>query len=279
MWRRFEIRDRIQQLDPITDCQQILFFTGTFEFPWLVRKSLEFALFRSFGAPSISKILDRTGQFRDHGQRRFDDTALLIAELVENGYDSPRGRLALRMMNHMHRPHHIRNGDMLYVLSTFVFEPILWVERYGWRKLLQQEKLANLHFWREVGKRMAIQDIPETLEAFAHFQQEYERENYGYHPANRRVAEATIAVMQDWYPRFPYKGTRWAVYSLLNDTLRRAFDFPKAPALISWALHGSLMLGGKSVRFLPPRRRPYLYTQQKHRSYPDGYEMEKLGPV
>ena len=35
MWRRFEIRDRIQQLDPITDCQQILFFTGTFEFPWL----------------------------------------------------------------------------------------------------------------------------------------------------------------------------------------------------------------------------------------------------
>ncbi len=38
------------------------------------------------------------------------------------------------------------------------------------------------------------------------------------------------------------------------------------------------MLGGKSVRFLPPRRRPYLYTQQKHLSYPDGYEMEKLGP-
>ena len=76
MWRRYEIRDRIQQLDPKTDCQQILFFTGTFEFPWLVRKSLEFALFRSFGAPSISKILDRTGQFRDHGQRRFDDTAL-----------------------------------------------------------------------------------------------------------------------------------------------------------------------------------------------------------
>ena len=98
---------------------------------------------------------------------------------------------------------------------------------------------------------MAIQDIPETLEAFAHFQQEYERENYGYHPANRRVAEATIAVMQDWYPRLPYQGARWAFYSLLNDTLRRAFDFPKAPALISWALHGSLILGERACASCP----------------------------
>ena len=202
-----------------------------YEFPWLTRKALEFALFRSFGAPSISKILDRTGQFRDHGQRRFDDTALLIAELVENGYDSPRGRQAIRMMNRFHRPHHIRNGDMLYVLSTFIFEPILWIDKYGWRKLLPTGK-----DWRTSisgGKWASAwpsKTSPETLEAFAHFQQEYERENYGYHPANRRVAEATIAVMQDWYPRLPYQGARWAFYSLLNDTLRRAFDFPKAPA-------------------------------------------------
>ena len=119
MWRRFEIRDRIQQLDPVEDCQQIVFLVGTYEFPWLTRKALEFALFRSFGAPSISKILDRTGQFRDHGQRRFDDTALLIAELVENGYDSPRGRQAIRMMNryspaapHPQRRHALRPLDL-----------------------------------------------------------------------------------------------------------------------------------------------------------------------
>ena len=279
MWRRFEIRDRIQQLDPIEDCQQILYFTGTFEFPWLIHKAMEFALFRGYGIPSISKILDRTGQFRDHGQRRYDDTALLMAELLENGYDHPRGRQAIRMMNRYHRPHNIPNSDMLYILSTFIFEPILWVERYGWRKLLKKEKQANYHFWREVGRRMAIKEIPETIEEFAQFQRDYEDEHYRYHPANRAVADATIAVLQAWYPRITYTSTRWAVYALLNDALRRAFRFPRAPAPLVWLVHLSLLLGGKSMRFLPPRRRPYLLTQQKHRSYPDGYDMEKLGPV
>lgn len=279
MWRRYEIRDRIQQLDPQADCQQIVFLIGTYEFPWLVRRALEFALFRSFAIPSISEILDRTRQFQDHGQRRYDDTVLLIAEFVENGYDSPRGRQAIRMMNRFHRPHGIRNGDMLYVLSTFIFEPIRWLERYGWRRLSPQEKQANYHFWAAVGRRMAIRDIPETIEAFARFQREYEDENYLYHPTNSRVAEATIAVLLSGYPRFAELGARWAVYSLLDDPLRQAFHFPKAPAPLSAAVHGFLWLVGKSMRFSLPRRQPHLLTQQTHRSYPDGYEIEHLGPV
>lgn len=279
MWRRYEIRDRIQQLDPKADCQQIVFLIGTYEFPWLVRKALEFALFRSFAVPSVSEILDRTRQFQDHGQRRYDDTALLIAEFVENGYDSPRGRQAIRMMNRFHRPYDICNSDMLYVLSTFIFEPIRWLERYGWRQLSPQEKQASYHFWVAVGRRMAIRDIPETIEAFAQFQREYEGENYVYHPTNSRVAEATIAVLLSGYPRFTQSGARWAVYSLLDDPLRRAFNFPRAPASLSTAVHGCLWLVGKSMRFLLPRRQPYLLTRQTHRSYPDGYEIDHLGPV
>ena len=245
MWRRYAIRDRIRQLNPKTDCQEIIFLVGTYEFPWLIRKSLEYALFRGYAIPSISTILDRTGQFREHGQRRYDDTALLMAELVENGYDSPRGRQAIRMMNRLHQPHGIRNSDMLYVLSTFVFEPIHWVERYGWRPLLEREKWANFHFWFEVGQRMAIQEIPETMEAFAQFQREYEEEHYTEHPANHAVAEATIAILQAWYPRFTYLATRWAVYSLLNDPAAARFRLPEGAGPAFVARPWRFAVGGK----------------------------------
>jgi hypothetical protein len=34
-----------------------------------------------------------------------------------------------------HRRFNINNKDYLYVLSTFVFEPVRWNERYGWRPM------------------------------------------------------------------------------------------------------------------------------------------------
>ena len=60
---RFDIFRRIQQLDPQADCQQIVLLVGTYENPWLIRKSLEFALFRSYGVPQISSVLDQTVSF------------------------------------------------------------------------------------------------------------------------------------------------------------------------------------------------------------------------
>ena len=243
-----------------------------------MHKSLEFALFRSYGIPSISQVLDRSGQFRLHGQRRYDDTALLLAEIVENGYESPRGKRAISTINRLHGKHSIGNDDMLYVLSTFAFEPMEWAERYGWRPLNEIEKRANYHFWFEVGTRMKIYDIPQTIEAFARFKSAYERANCVFHPANRRVAEAAIAVLQSWYPCVAHRLVRWAVYALLNDELRQAFYFPKAPFLVKRGLHAGLLLAAKVMRFMLPRRQPYLLTHQKHRSYPSGYQIENMGP-
>lgn len=79
---------------------------------------------------------------------------------MEWGYDSPRGRSALRRMNQLHGRFQIANLDFLYVLSTFVFEPIRWNARFGWRAMCGQERLAMFYFWREVGGRMNIKDIP-----------------------------------------------------------------------------------------------------------------------
>ena len=47
-----------------------------------------------------------------------------------------------------------------------VFEPIRWKARFGWRPLMETEKLAPFYFWREVGRRMAIKDLPDADYAF-----------------------------------------------------------------------------------------------------------------
>ena len=98
---RYDILHQVLQLDPEKDNQEIAFLVGAYEYPWLIKKALEFALFRTYGIPKSSRLLDSTSQFYNHGQRRYDDTTLLIAEIVENGYDSDRGLRAIKTMNRM----------------------------------------------------------------------------------------------------------------------------------------------------------------------------------
>jgi hypothetical protein len=78
---------------------------------------LEIALFRTFAVPAISALLDRTGEFHQRPQRRYDDTDLLVSALLEEGYDGELGRKALRNMNRQHGRFDIANDEFLYASS------------------------------------------------------------------------------------------------------------------------------------------------------------------
>src|SRR5437660_6720423 len=188
---RYAVLHMIQRLEPERDHQRIVFLSSCHDFPFDTTRSLEFALFRTFCVPSISTLLDRTGEFRQRSQKRYDDTDIIVSELMEWGYDSNRGKRALRRMNQLHGRFAIANEDFLYVLSTFVYEPIRWNQRFGWRPLTEQEKLAGFHFWRVIGRRMNIRAIPETFEAFERYNVEYERREPRYAASNRVIADDT----------------------------------------------------------------------------------------
>src|ERR671924_661964 len=158
---RSRFLDEIRRLDPVQDHQRIVFLSTCYEFPFDTTRALEFALFRTFCVPSIAALLDRTGEFSRRAQKRYDDTDLIVSELMEWGYDSDRGKRALRRMNQLHGRFAIANEDFLYVLSTFIYEPIRWNARFGWRRMCEQERLGMFYFWREVGRRMNIQDLPD----------------------------------------------------------------------------------------------------------------------
>jgi hypothetical protein len=275
---RYDRLHEIERLDPERDCQRILHLSFGYEFSWDSTRALEIALYRTYCSPSISRLLDRTGEFYRAAQRRYDDTAILVAEMCEWGYEEGRGREALERMNWAHGHFKIANDDFLYVLSTFIFEPIRWIDAYGWRRTCRNEKLAYYHFWREVGRRMGIEEIPPSYEAFEAWTAEYERRTFRFSETNRKVGAATRDLFASWTPGFLAPLVRQGVYALLDDTMLAAFGFPRPwPGMRSF-VRGTLALRGKIVRWFPPRKTPEFFTDRPNRTHPDGYEIGELGP-
>ena len=272
------ILDEIRSLDPVTEHQRIAYLTSLHEFPWDTTRALELALFRAFAVAEGTPLLAGTGEFTERTQKRYDDTVLLLAEILEHGYDSERGRAALRRINQMHRRYEIPNDEFLYVLSTFVFEPIRWNERFGWRPLLRQEKLAAFYFWREIARRMAIRDVPEDFEGLERYYHEFARQHYRFAPENRALAVATRDLLLGWYlPRFLWPLGRPFVHAMLDDELLAAVGLPRPHPLIRRLTEAAVRLRGRIAGRLPARRRPRLITRQRHPTYPRGYEIEELG--
>ena len=268
----------IRRLDPVADHARIVRLDTCYEFPWDTTRALELALFRTFAVPSVAALLDSTGEFGRAAQKRYDDTDLILSTIVEAGYDSEEGKRAIRRMNQIHGRFEVSNDDFLYVLSSFVFEPIRWNARFGWRPLIEAERLATFHFWRAVGRLMAIREIPERYEEFERFNEEYEERHFVRSPAAERVGEATRDMFLTWFPGLPRRFGAHAIYALMDDRLLAAFGFPQPPSSVRAAVEGALRARARVVAFLPDRKRPRLRTRRRTRTYGREWELEGLGP-
>ncbi|MDR7300847.1 oxygenase MpaB family protein [Haloactinomyces albus] len=278
--QRYEWRDRIESMDPEHDFHEIYRIVVAHEFPWDMNQSLSFALYRTYAVPGIGALLARTGEFTERTRKRYDDTGLILDAVLEHGFTSDTGRSAIRRMNRMHRAYSISNDEMRYVLCTFVVTPIRWMDAYGWRPFTETERIASANYYRELGRHMNIRDIPETHREFAELMDAYEAEHFGYDPGARAVADSTLALMTTLPPQHhaPAWLMRRFAMALMDDALLRAFDYPRPSPLMRMLSRGALWLRGRFVRFLPPRTQP-LYARQLPtiRSYPDGYDIDRIG--
>ena len=272
------ILQEIERLDPVKDHQRIVVLTACYEFPFDTTRSLEYALFRTFAVAKGTKLLASTGEFTERPQKRYDDTVLLLSEILENGYDSERGRAALRKVNRMHNRYPIPNDEFLYTLSTFIYEPIRWNGRFGWRPLLEKEKLATFYYWVEVGRRMGIKDLPTDYHTFERFNVEYEKAHFRYSEANARIAKATQEMFLGWFlPRFLWGMGRPFLAAIMDERMIEAIGVEKAARWKVRLVEGMLEVRAGVLRLMPGRGRPFYFTKKKYRTYPEGYEIEELG--
>ncbi|MFJ7085984.1 oxygenase MpaB family protein [Streptomyces griseus] len=278
MVKRYDRLKEIQRLDPERDFLEIYRLTVTYEFPWDVTRALELALYRTYAVPSIGRLLDETAELTERSQKRYDDTALLLDTVVEHGFETDEGRTAVRRINQMHRSYDISNDDMRYVLCTFVVTPKRWLDSFGWRRLCCHELGAFAAYYRTLGARMGIKDVPGTYEEFESTLDAYEREHFGWDEGARRVSDATLALMASWYPAPLAPVVRGASLALLDDSLLRAFRYRRPGPVARGLTRGALRLRARAVRLLPPRRTPHYARQNPEiKGYPEGYEVAQLG--
>lgn len=239
------------------EANEIMHVSQLWDMPWLTTISLSFALFKTYAIPTISKVLCKSRELSDpaNAARRAEDTAVTITEFLR-GLDTERGAQALARMNYLHSRYGslITNDDMLYTLSLFIFEPIAFAEKYDWRPMTLLEQESRYVFWREIGARMGIKNIPPTREALYLWKEGYAKENYKYSPDNRAVGDATFDVFLRAIPG-PFKSfARQASIALLDDQTREAFGYERSPEWIYKFVPALLIARGWVVGyFLLPR--------------------------
>ena len=81
-----------------------------------------------------------------------------------------------------------------------------------------------------------------------------------------------------WFPSILGPLVRPAIHAVLDDSVVEAFGFPRPSRALRVLMSAALKTRAWVLRWLPRRRRPLLRTQIKHRTYPEGYHIEQLGP-
>lgn len=271
---------RNDNLDPVRDHHEISLNLATYEFPWDTLQALSFALLRTYAVPSIGGLLDRTGEFTTRAQTRYDDTCLLLEEVLEHGLASTRGRTAVRRVNQMHAMYDISADDMRYVLATFVVIPKRWLDCYGYRPMTAVEVAATTTYYRDLGAHLGIKELPEDFPAFERLLDDYERAHFGYGDGGRRVADSTLRLMATFPPNnlAPAWLVKRLAYSLMDDHLLDAFRYPHPGRLERALFTGALRVRGRLLRMSPARRNPKWARDFGYfRSYPNGFDIAGLG--
>jgi hypothetical protein len=296
--QRYTRRDAVPVKEPtVEEAFQIALQLHQKEFPWIMNLSLELGLFKTYAIPSISKILARTKEFELFPGRRYDDTNLLLCEMVQcpvwlHKPTGSRSETALRRLNYIHSQYPIQNSDMLYTMCVFIIEPIRWVQRFGWRSLTKTEQTSLFLRWTHIGSQMGIRDIPTSLEALMVFYDSYEQ-NVAYHPDNHIVAQHTMKLFLGRIPSFFKSSVQRVLEALLHPRVNAAFGFRPASSGLRVLLHVVLRLRAAFVRnWMLPRTVPVTVLQERtpsgllipkfhkyEKTYEHGYRIEDLGPM
>jgi hypothetical protein len=257
------LEDELTTCDDLHSAHNIVRIINQLEFPFIATKSLEFGLFRTYGIPSISRILNGTKELTDRCARRYDDTDFLIREFIENPPNSRRAQIAIGRMNFIHGHYKsITNEDYLYVLAVFMIEPIRWIDRIGFRRAHWKEKRALFMVWRDIGLKMGIQDMFSSEEEAVKYYDDYEEKHMVFAQTNHDVGMKTLQLFLSIVPSVCHPLGRQIVYSLCDKRLRTAMGFPDPPMVVvlishlmlhvSWVVTRVLLLSRRTPRTRTP---------------------------
>lgn len=250
------------------DAQAILKDLTELEFPKFFGFSIIFALFKTYGIPSVSSLLVATGQLVDveTASKRIADTGVLLLEFALNEPTSERATQAIARMNYLHAGYQkagkITNDDMLYTLSLFALEPARWVRKYEWRKLTELELCACGTYWKSMGDAMDISYsiLPSSIPGWKDGLQwldEVEAWSLRYEEAymvpavtNKQLADSHLEIICMNVPARLLNPCKKLISVILGERLRTAMMYPESPQVYHTIINGVLGVRKLLLRYL-----------------------------
>ncbi|KAF2842148.1 hypothetical protein M501DRAFT_928154 [Patellaria atrata CBS 101060] len=309
---RFRHRNALQAKYPYktrADCArmtvdhafEISLMLSRYEFPLMTLRATQFALFRTYGIPTISKLLCQTGQLSNKADvsKRYADTEIVVAEIKNFGVDHERSCGATARMNYIHSVYQksglISNDDMIYTIALFAMEPVKWIYRYEWRDLTTMEKCAIGTFWKSQGEAMNIDYSPlksgkdrswkdglQWLNEIMEWTDDYEKRCMVPDPWNHMLANETTDLLLYKVSKRMKPYGRKVISAIMDDRLRTAMKYEVPPKSYFTTINAVFAIRRFILRWLMPPRpwflpyrtispEPDSKTGRLHRKY---YESE-----
>lgn len=250
------------------------------EFPYEARMGWQLAFLRPFAVPRMADILTSAGHLIHHPRKRAYDTGLIIYEIVHGGFDSPRAREMVSLINRAHHGRGINDEDMTYVLCAFIVTPIRHIGWVGWRQVTDDEKRSAVEFFGQLGRRMNITKIPATYTEAERLYDDFEKQNVAPSTAGEQLGANLVRVLKDMQPTFVRPLATPIFTILLNDrAVAQALGLRPLPQPLQRAAVAAMRLRATFKRETSPRTRPIFTPGKVVRGiYPHGYDLADLGP-
>jgi len=280
MKRAYRNRDLIRTLDPETDYLRIYQLTTLYDFPTDMCVGLNLAFYRIFAIPHMAELLVRSGEILNRPRKRAYDTGLIMYEIIANGFDHPRGREMIRLLNRVHKPWPISNDDYRFVLAALMVVPLRWLDRRGWRALLPQERDASVNFYLRLASMMAIDEPPTSYSQAESMFDEYEARHLRASDAGRSLMASTQQIIVRHLPK-PLKRFGPSITSGLFDQpdLTSALDLPLPSRALVRLIDAAYAVRNVATRMRPARTESWFVPGRPAGSlYVHGYTLDELGP-
>jgi hypothetical protein len=183
---------------------------------------------QAFAIPGISKVSVGAKEMVSRVGKRYADTTVLVGEFLVNDIDSERACVAINRMNWIHSRYgsQIKMDQMVYTLCLLTCGALQWIDEYDWRQTVALEKHASWVFWNEVGKRMGLDDVPQSFEACAEYIEEFEKRNMAPTDDNALIAKGVFALYASTVPAFLGPVVRAVITAFMDSRLADAFKLP-----------------------------------------------------
>ncbi|WP_426626219.1 oxygenase MpaB family protein [Leifsonia sp. McL0607] len=230
------------------------------------------AYYRSFAVPHVAKQLVEHGEILRNPDKRASDTGIVIYEVIQGGFDSPRATSMVELLRRVHRRVVGSSDDYMFALVSQLVTPVRFTRTYGRTPLAHDVVEAGVAFYTELGSRMGIAGLPRTFAEWEEFHNTFENEHVAQSVEGLLLMERALPGFRARLPApMRWLGARVLSAAMQSAAVSEALGLP-VPERVGQAVLKVMTGRGGS------RETDFFVPGQSSRSYPLGYGLGDVGP-